>query len=314
MLNSNPPTGGPPGSDRAFMVAQLLDRWGHTYAILNPHDQNSFGSQAGDYAGALARALNDSVLEDWLEQDPRFYASICVPQNEIDMAVLEIQRRGEHPRFVQVLLSLITREPVGSRKYWPLFDAAQQFGLPVALHVGGWSGHPMTGCGWPSFYFENHAGFQQAFQNQVTSLIAEGVLAKFPELKFVLLEGGFSWMLPLMWRLDRSYSLLHENLPRLERLPSEYCRDHFWFSTQPIEEPPRPEYLVELIEALQMDDKYMFSSDYPHWDFDAPDRSMPKGLPMELRERILWRNALDLYKRLPHPFDGGGIRPPTERD
>jgi uncharacterized protein len=301
MMDSYPPSGGVPGSDPGFMAHQLLDAWGHTYAILNPHDQNVLGTQTGEYAGALTRALNDAVIEDWLGHDARFYASICVPQNDGDLAVAEIERLAGHPRFVQVLIPLITREPVGSRRYWPLFDAAEQHGLPVAMHVAGWSGHPMTGAGWPSFYFENHFGFQQAFENQVISLVAEGVFDRFPGLKIVLAEGGFSFMPPLMWRLDRSYQLLRDSIPALERAPSEYCREHFWYTTQPIEEPERPEYLIDVTEALGADDKYLFSSDYPHWDFDAPDRAVPRNLSPELRLRILAGNALALYDRLPDP-------------
>src|SRR2546423_1599124 len=43
ITNSWPP-GGFPGSDRDFMTRQLLDRWQHTYAILNPIDQTNFAS------------------------------------------------------------------------------------------------------------------------------------------------------------------------------------------------------------------------------------------------------------------------------
>jgi predicted TIM-barrel fold metal-dependent hydrolase len=39
----------------------------------------------------------------------------------------------------------------------------------------------------------------------------------------------------------------------------------------------------------------MFSSDYPHWDFDNPKMALPP-LKGELKERVLWRNAAELYK------------------
>ena len=45
----------------------------------------------------------------------------------------------------------------------------------------------------------------------------------------------------------------------------------------------------------------MFSSDYPHWDFDNPDSTLV-GFPDEWRERIFSENARELYRldqRLP---------------
>jgi uncharacterized protein len=309
ITNSWPPSGGVPGSDRAFMVEQLLEAWHHDYAILVPSDQVSAAWQPGEYGAALCAAINQDVIENWLEPESRFYASLCVPFEDAGLAVEEIERLGHHPRFVQVLLNVVTQEPLGNRKYWPVYEAAVHYDLPIAVHVSGSSGHPKTGCGWPSFYFEDHSGFQQAFQDQVISLVSSGLFDRFPTLKIVLQEGGFSWLLPLMWRLDRSYALLGDELPTLNRPLSQYCRQHFWITTQPIEEPEKPEYLMQVIELLQMDDKFLFASDYPHWDFDAPDRAIPKSVPRDLRRRIFGLNALDLYGRLPRPDNTGGRVP-----
>jgi predicted TIM-barrel fold metal-dependent hydrolase len=44
----------------------------------------------------------------------------------------------------------------------------------------------------------------------------------------------------------------------------------------------------------------MFASDYPHWDFDPPDRVLPRSLGATLREDIFANNALALY-----PFPSG---------
>jgi predicted TIM-barrel fold metal-dependent hydrolase len=129
------------------------------------------------------------------------------------------------------------------------------------------------------------------------SLVLSGVFDEIPELSIVFVEGGFSWAVPLSWRLDRMHATLGEEVPDLRRKPSEYMR-HFWFTTQPIEEPARPEQFHAMVEALGLGDRLLFATDYPHWDFDAPDQALPKGLSPSDRHNILAGNAHRLY-RLP---------------
>jgi len=75
-------------------------------------------------------------------------------------------------------------------------------------------------------------------------------------------------------------------------------REHVYLTTQPIEEPPHPGQLLELLHALDMDERLLFATDYPHWDFDAPDRTLAAQTPPALRDRIMHANARQLY-RLP---------------
>ncbi len=198
-------------------------------------------------------------------------------------------------RFVQVLVLSRTIEPLGRKRYWPIYEACERHGLPLGIHNGGWGGHPMTPAGFPSYYIEDTAAMALAYQAQVTSLLVEGVLTRFPGLRVVLIEGGFAWLPALMWRLDRAWRRLRAEAPLLDRAPSELIRERIYVSTQPMEETERPEQFPELLEQLDMDDRIMFSTDYPHWDFDAPDMALPVRLPADLRRKILHDNAARLY-------------------
>ena len=176
-----------------------------------------------------------------------------------------------------------------------MFEAAVEHNLPIGVHFGGSGGAPITGVGWPSFYIEDHAGMPTSFDSQVASLVCEGVFEQFPSLKIVLIEGGFGWLPSLMWRLDKAYARLKDEVPHLKRLPSEYIREHFWITTQPIEEPSKPRHFGQLLEQLNMNDRLMFATDYPHWDFDAPDAAIPSTIGEDLLQDILAENAKKLY-------------------
>src|SRR5215213_10012710 len=178
---------------------------------------------------------------------------------------------------------------------WQIYEAAERHGLPIGIHFAGLGGNPITSSGWPSFYIEDHTVMAQAFQSQVISLVYEGIFERFPDLRVVLMEGGFAWLPSLMWRLDKHWKRLREEVPFLKRPPSEYIREHMWATTQPMEEPTNPKHLLQVIEHLGSDDMLMFSTDYPHWDFDDPDRAFQVRLPSELKQKIFYENARALY-------------------
>jgi hypothetical protein len=301
------PEGQPPGLDPEFFCEQLLEEHQIDLAILNSTLQSSChmmgpGSPRKLIA-ELARAGNDYEQEVWLDADPRFRGAICVAFEDPAAAVAEIERCAPDERFVQVLLPFRTRDPLGTSRYWEMLEAAEHFDLPVSLHPA--AQHGDTGSGWPSFYFEHHAGLPSGLYPQVASLIFEGVFDRFPSLRIVLQEGGWSWVAPFMQRLDRSWKLLGSEVPELARRPSDYVRQHFWFTTQPIEEPERPDHFIQVWEQFVkagLGSRLMFSSDYPHWDFDAPDRAIPHALSEDDRRAIFASNALGCYPRLGSPM------------
>jgi predicted TIM-barrel fold metal-dependent hydrolase len=293
--DSWPPNGDPPASNLEFLRAQLLDAFGIDYGVLTP--MLGAGEQLDlERGAALASAINDWQIAEWLDPEPRLRASINIAYEDGGLSAREIHRLGDDPRFVQVLMLIRTAEPMGRRKYWKIYEAAAEHGLPVGVHFGGWGRGPITGAGFGSFYIEDTVGMATAFQDQVTSLVCEGVFERFPELQVVLIEGGIAWMAPLMWRLDRAWKLLAAEAPALSILPSELIRNHIWLTTQPIDEPPHHQDFLDMLGQLGMNDRIMFSSDYPHWDFDAPDRALPPVVRGELREAIMAGNAHRCYR------------------
>ena len=169
---------------------------------------------------------------------------------------------------------------------------------PYVMYVisgGGYGGHAPTGGGWPSYYVEEHQSNAHTMAAQLTSLVLEGVPERFPNLKIVFIEGGFGWIPSATWRMDRHFEAFRSEVPHLKRRPSEYVKEHFWFTTQPIDEPDEGKHLRSLIEWVGAD-RLLFSSDYPHWDFDDPRYAFKTPLTETERRKIFNGNARALYK------------------
>ncbi len=49
-----------------------------------------------------------------------------------------------------------------------------------------------------------------------------------------------------------------------------------------------------MMKSVYADKTLLFSSDYPHWDFDDPKLALPK-INDSLRDRIFHHNAANLY-------------------
>jgi predicted TIM-barrel fold metal-dependent hydrolase len=205
--------------------------------------------------------------------------------------------------MVQIIMCSGSRNLYGQRFYHPIYEAAERHGLPVAVHPGtegrGISAAP-TPSGYPTKYMEWHNILPINYMAHVNSLVCEGVFEKFPGLKFIAIEGGIAWAPHLMWRMDKNYKALRDQTPWLKRKPSEYIREHVYFTTQPIEEPDKPDQINQIFDMIGTDQTIMFSSDYPHWDFDNPQVVL-QPIRRELRQKILCDNAMNLYKLYERP-------------
>jgi hypothetical protein len=289
-----PPSGGVPGSDLAFMQKQHLDPYDVEFGILQVLDLFIFSQQNLEFGAAIQRAINEWQLAFWTRRDPRLKASILVSQDDTVAAIEEIDRCAKIGEYVQINISPRANEPLGRRRYWPIYQRAQELGLPIGIHTGGYGGHAPTGGGWPSYYCEEHHSNAHTMAAMLASMVIEGVPARFPKLKFVFIEGGFGWVPSAVWRMDQHFERFRSEVPHLKRKPSEYVREHFWFTTQPVDEPDEARHLRQLIEGVGID-RLLFSSDYPHWDYDDARFAFKTPLTEVERKKIFNSNARAVY-------------------
>ncbi|MEX2374014.1 MAG: amidohydrolase family protein [Dehalococcoidia bacterium] len=288
-----PDDGGLPGSNLETMRAQHLDRNDVALGILEPL---GFGNSARnlEYGAALCAAVNEWQVDEFVDKEPRLRASIVVMMEDAPAAVEQIRRHAPDQRFAQVQMPSLTAEPLGRRRYWPIFEEAASHGLPIGIHVGGPTGARTAG-GWPAYYNEEHLSLVSTLQTHMISLVMEGVCEQFPNLKFILIEGGVVWSISLRKRLDRLWGVLRSEVPHVRMAPSEYIARNFYFSTQPVEEPENPSDLPALFEQVGWD-RILYSSDYPHWDYDDPKYAFKCEMPDEGMKKLMRSNALDLYR------------------
>jgi uncharacterized protein len=295
------PESGPPGSDLGLMRDQLLDAYDVRAAILTGYFYPvMLGDMQVEFASALAAAYNSYQIEEWLSADPRFLGSVHVAPQDPQAAAREIDRVGSHPQMTQVLLGITTRA-YGDPFYFPIFEAAQRHGLRIATHH---TVYVEGSLGMGRYYIERHMLIPQGTMSQIISLVCAGVFDRFPDLRLVCLEGGFTWLPHLMWRMDREYKSLRQEVPWVTRPPSEIVREQVRLATQPAEDLTRDE-LLKVVDLIGSEDVLMFATDYPHFDFDSPLRSLPPRLPEGLERKILYENARDFYG-LPDDGPKGG--------
>lgn len=292
------PENGPAGSDYDLMVEQLLDRHSIEYAVLTGEGISGLSYMPDlDYPAALASAYNHYLVDTWLSKDQRFLGSLHLAIQNPEAAAAEIYRWGTHPQVVQVSIPTTTTLPLAHPFYRPILRAAAEMDLVIALHFRqpGPGTPSITPVGMPFSYMDYHTLVSLPYMSQLVMLVSSGVLEELPQLKFLLMEGGFIWVIHLLWRFDKDYKALHRLTPSLKKLPSEYIFKHFKFGIQPIYEPREAYLLQQVIEAGELQNNLVFGSDYPHWDADEPD-FIRRFIPKEWEQGIFFDNAASWYK------------------
>ncbi|WP_040539766.1 amidohydrolase family protein [Mycolicibacterium vaccae] len=284
------------GSDPDLAFRQLILEAGADIAILEPIHGTCRLTEA---TAAICSAHNTWQANHWLDDHnnwhQRWRGSICLAIEEPDACVREIEQWAGHPYMAQILINAEPRPSWGHPKYDPIWSAATKHDITVSCHLGrgNYDELPMPPVGLPSYNHDFMVTYSLLAANQVMSLIFDGVFDRFPTLRIVFIEHAFSWILPLMWRMDAIYEA-RKSWMDIKRKPSEYVKDHIKFTTQPLDYPEDKTELMRAFEWMECDKILLYSSDYPHWTFDDP-RWLVKHLPEYARENVMFRNGIATY-------------------
>jgi predicted TIM-barrel fold metal-dependent hydrolase len=287
------PAKGLPATDVSMLRADILDPWKTERAILNCYYAVD-ALRHPDWAAALAASVNDWIIDQWLDKEPRLRASIVIPARDPVAAAKEIDRVGGHPGFVQVLLPVRTDGLYGQRRFWPLLEAITRHDLVAGIHWGGQSEGAPSPTGYASWYAEEMVAETQVYAAQLTSLVIEGAFQKFPSLRVAMLEGGFTWVPTWAWNLNKKWKGLRREIPWVNRPPTQIIRDHIRFSTTPVDMGP-PAHMKQILDWLGSEDMLMFASDYPHLHADDMDALLAIMSPA-MRANVMADTARRWYR------------------
>jgi predicted TIM-barrel fold metal-dependent hydrolase len=289
-----------------------------------------------DFGEAQARAYNDWCSDHVQEGEGRLFGAGAVPPmhepDDVAAVAAEIRRVAELPGMVSVFMRpnpSVDWRPFNDPVYDPIWQAAQETGLPVALHpflspdlpgacVGLKLARPRRADGryvdnWDDEAAENNISrggdglpsvlFTQAIANPVdvmhsiAYITAGGVCERFPDTKFLFLEANGGWLVPWLERLDHHSKKFEWDVPWLNMLPSEYFRRQCWISFDPDESMLAFTANSPLCGA----DRIIWASDYPHPDAKIPGvvkelKEAVATLPPESQAEVLGQSARRFYR------------------
>jgi uncharacterized protein len=288
-----PPGGGPSASDPAFMEQQLFGDAGVDIAVMIPISLYPWGFHPGspEEEAAISAAYNEWQADTWIGKynwHGRYRSSILLPVHNPTAARAEIEKWAGHPYFVQALVPHIAPNAFGHPTYDIVWEAAARHGLPIAVHVASGPGDNIASpVGVLRHFIEfKSVTYPMASAAHLLSMLANGTFERHEGLKLVLVEGGISWAYALVSRLNHLLQPAGASV-------AGALKDRVFFTTQPIEEPADPSMLVDVIAKLGPT-QLLFSTDYPHFDFDDPKRALA-AIPKTWHEAILAGNARALY-------------------
>ncbi|MFB6160232.1 MAG: amidohydrolase family protein [Haloferacaceae archaeon] len=278
---------------------RLCEEFHIDYPIINPTSMLPRLSQS-DLAVHLMSAYNDLMVDQYLDEYDHFKGLLALATQKPDKAAEEIDRLGDEDGVVGVYLATTGAErPLGDPRFDPIYQACEDNGLHVGYHGSGGAfmfDFPKQNQGFEKFI--NVHTMAHAWSQMMTlgSVVIQGVPEKFPDVNFTFLEAGLSWVPYMMFRLNKEYSIRRSEAPLLEKSPEEYIRE-FYFSSQPIGEANDPTDMQQMLDVLGPD-SMVFSSDYPHWDFDHPealDKYLRETFSEEERRKVLSENAIEAF-------------------
>ena len=290
-------TAQPGGSDPVARLADM-DLEGIDQAVLYP----SIGLYFWALTDPVTATMVSTAYNDWLSgycaADPaRLFGAAMLPMQDPEAASRELRRAVDQLGFKA---AFVRPNPCMGRSlsdpaYEPVWNAAEELGVPIAVHEGSSVIVPTLGSDRPFNPLILHA-VSHSFEEMLAcaQLMAFGTLERHPGLHIVFLESGGGWVPFWLERLDEQFENFGGFCPEMPMRPSEYFARQCAVSFE-VDEATLPALLPFIGH-----DRVVWGSDYPHHDATFPGavaalRRTMEPLGVDAQARILGANARRLY-------------------
>ena len=285
------------------LTRRWMDSMGVDMAILFPTPMLHLGLHPQvEVEVALSHAYNRWLVEHVLAEEPRIRTMLYLPFNDPAATYRAVKEFTGKPGVVGFMVTSNRYRPVHHNDYMKTYALLEESNLPIAFHGAyNWNDQSMLMV---NRFISAHAlGFVWHNLVHLTNWVINGLGERFPKLKVLWIESGLAWLPFIMQRLDNEYMMRTADAPALKKLPSDYIRD-MYFTNQPMEKTGDMALLETTFRLIKAETQLLYSSDYPHWDFDLP--SLIYDLPFlneAQKHAILGGNALRVF----------GMEPPKRK-
>ena len=285
------------------LTRRWMDSMGVDMAILFPTPMLHLGLHPQvEVEVALSHAYNRWLVEHVLAEEPRIRTMLYLPFNDPAATYRAVKEFTGKPGVVGFMVTSNRYRPVHHNDYMKTYALLEESNLPIAFHGAyNWNDQSMLMV---NRFISAHAlGFVWHNLVHLTNWVINGLGERFPKLKVLWIESGLAWLPFIMQRLDNEYMMRTADAPALKKLPSDYIRD-MYFTNQPMEKTGDMALLETTFRLIKAETQLLYSSDYPHWDFDLP--SVIYDLPFlneAQKHAILGGNALRVF----------GMEPPKRK-
>ncbi|MCH7656575.1 MAG: amidohydrolase family protein, partial [Chloroflexi bacterium] len=226
----------------------------------------------------------------------RLKSLIVVTDKAVEESVQEIKTWARAPWAVGVQPNLTVGFPLDHPDLEPIWAAASEEGLCVVHHSFA-SGYPGYRDLWDNRFVGRTASHPWAAMRAVAAFFGSGIMDRYPDLRFSILESGFGWLPFWAVRMDDQAIYMAHALPEhLAHRPSEYMTSGRFFAALVIHE---GEKITRMVADFLGDGVLMYSSDYPHAESRFPDSTDKvlawDALGEQVMRKIMWDNAVRCF-------------------